>query len=126
MKGAALAAGEPGTVEEDAGSIHDAGVDSSLVAEDPFGGGSSMLEPRRVEHGGEGTDEPGLVLIAELGAHRAASLAERLGGLIEDAEAAPTPDAGPVRSQELLIEPPDGVVILDDDRCGFGVVRRKV
>ena len=71
-------------------------MQARLVAEDaiPLCLGV-VLEALRCERRRERGDEHRLVDVAELGADRAAALAEMLSGLVEDAEAAAAPDAGP-------------------------------
>ncbi len=105
MKGAAGAASKPRAIEKDACPVHDSGIRRLLVREDPtsFSFGSE-LKQRRVDHRGEGADHSRLVLTIEFGAHRTTALLEFLGWFIMDTKAAPTPDAGPIRVEEVGIE----------------------
>ena len=61
----------------------------------------------------EGGDHPGFVHIAQVGADRAAPQAEMLRRLGADAQATSTPQASPPRGQELPVEAPDRVTVVD-------------
>ena len=72
-----------------------------------------VLEALRCQRRRERRDEHRLVDVAELGADRAAALAEMLGGLVEDAETAASPDAGPPRLEEVAFESPHDLAGVD-------------
>ena len=114
---------KPGTVEEDAGTVDDAGVGALTVAEDAVGvavdigvrrcmGDVVVLELFRGEHRCVGVDVHRLGVaggaVAEVGTERTTALVQ-LGGIdVEDALAAVAEQAGPVRLEELALESPDG------------------
>ena len=72
-----------------------------------------VLEALRCQRRRERGDEHRLVDVAELGADRAAALAEMLSRLVEDAEAAAPPDAGPPRLEEVAVESPHDLAGVD-------------
>src|SRR5439155_23948016 len=111
---AAGTAGEAGSIEEDARAVDHSGVEARGIAEDAVAGRLGvMLETSGWQGGGERADHAGLVLVAEVGADRAAPVAQVLGRLGEDALTAATPDAPPVGGEECPVEAPDGVAGVD-------------
>ena len=114
MQRAAGAADEPGAVEEDAGPIDHAGVGTGAIAEDATLARLGVtLEAVRVQRGSECGDHPGFVDIAQVGTDRAAPEAEMRRRLRADALATSTPQASPPRRQELPVEAPDRVTVVD-------------
>ncbi len=94
--------------------VEDTRVQALFVAEDAVGRRLGVvLEALGCECGRERGDEHRLVDVAELGADRAAPLTEMLGGLVEDAETATSPDAGPPRLEEVALESPHDVAGVD-------------
>lgn len=106
--------GEPGAVQEDARPADHFRVGSCRVAEHIVLVDGSVLLPEAGRHGGrQSRDVHGLALIGELGADGATTLSKVLGRLVENALAAPTPDARPVRLHESAFEAPSSVAIDD-------------
>ena len=114
MKSAARSPAKVGTVQEDAPGLEHTGVQACLVPEDAIRLRLRVvLEALGCKRRRQRRDQHRLVGVTELGADRAAALAEMLGGLIEDAETAPAPDACPVRFEEVAIESPDDLAGVD-------------
>jgi len=130
VQGAPGPAREARSIQEDARTVDEPRAGVGVVAEDTVGPSLGVaLEPGRLQRGRQRADVAGLVLAVEVGADRAAAVAEVFGRLGQDALAATAPDARPVRSQERRVEPPDGVAVVDllhrrppvrssSDRCG--------
>src|SRR6478735_5008108 len=107
MQGTAGPSREAGTVEEDAGAGDDLGARARRVGEHVVVvDGVVELPERWVEGGGVGGHGHRVLGAVEVGSDRTASLLQLRRWLVEDPEAAATPDARPVRLQERSLEPP--------------------
>jgi hypothetical protein len=111
---AAGSALEARAVQEDACPVDDARRGASLVGEHAACLRLRVvLEERWVEGGRQRRDGAGLVAHVEVGAERAAPLAEVLGRLRQDAEAAAAVQAGPPGLEEAHVEAPGGLPVDD-------------
>jgi hypothetical protein len=108
------ATNESGPLEEDASAIDNAGVGTGAFTKDPaLARLNLVLEAVRSQRGCEGGDHPGLVLIAEVRSDGAASETEIFRRFRTNTLATPTPQADPPRRQEVPVEEPDRVNVVD-------------
>jgi hypothetical protein len=115
MKRASSTTGKSRTIQKNARTIDNTCVCGLLVGEDsPTRCVRVELEDRWIDHRRKRADHSRLIASIEFRPHRTTTLLQIFRGFIVNPKASSTPDAGPVRGQEIRVKGPRHLTIDDD------------